>query len=1214
MRMDLRKPIVILGLAATLLPLPARAEGDLERARREFVCKPEAAEQEYKDDLFDETEIPSAVARALGEEQADRAAEAGAGGAETATHGPEGEGPAPGAEDEATGPDESAIQEWRDAVERYQERVLEFATEASRKIQREYSREAVELQDLYQRQIGRADIEEKQLREQAIAAHERFVQEHPDSPYTPRRMFRLAELYYELSTDEWIAAADRYKEMEILLDQGKLDFLPEPPRKDLRRSIALYKRIIQKFPDYEDIGAVYYTLGFCYSDDSSRHLDPERAEQTYLALLENVEESPYRAQAYFQLGDLYFEENQNERALAYYREIVDEIERRTGGKFNTPAEERLYELALYKLAWAYYKLDDLPVAMQRFMTLLDWAEHKEKVTGKQADLKPESVRYLAISFSDSAVEKGVSPIGFAEQVLTGHEQKPWAFEVLVELAGILQDQARHEDAIDAYRRLQEIKPLHPLGPEFQNKIIVLYQNLIVPDQDAAAHAREDLTNRYGLESEWYQANKNDKDATALATKYILESLQSVAYAYHSKAQQTGDPNDYLLAARKYVEYLTRYPFAENAYELNYYLADCYFRAGDTKFKDDKGEWTTGYAAAIDQYAYLFGFPETSHQKDAIVGIMYAHNYIWRETEGATVDKNPASLAALKPELGQKTEFARAPLSELEIDYVRSIRWVQREVPDQKDLPVLLYDIGQIYYYKNHLERARSTFMELIERFPQTNYASYGAGLIVDSYRYTGDLARMRDATERFAMLNLGEDAALRGERNEVFATLSKQSLFKDGELAYGLGRYECALLSFLEYYDLYGSAGTDREPQQIDDIVYDIALSYAKVGKAEDSTRYYELLLERFPHSEQAPNTFWKMAQNYEQLFELERAIDYYEDLIRYHPDHQDVANALYNSGFLAIGLERFADAARAYEKYHDKYADAAESPLLLYRAAELWEAEGNTREAKRLFEKWLAKYGSSDADRWVETQFKLARYARDAGRARDADRMIQAIADSYPALREELIAQPGIGLGISAEIGFAPVQRQIDEFIALEVPDTQDPDRLAEAVDRMLAANVELDAALDAFVIQYPAFEWQTAALYYKGLASADHGTDWLDAPNPFDGESEDPDEQDRFIMYDDALRAQAKPFEDKAVSYYQYVVQFARDKKRYTKWVGKALEELSRVDPNTWPVPKPESTTVIPSDNAALPELITELPKETSSREGADAGVRFASTEARP
>ena len=69
--------------------------------------------------------------------------------------------------------------------------------------------------------------------------------------------------------------------------------------------------------------------------------------------------------------------------------------------------------------------------------------------------------------------------------------------------------------------------------------------------------------------------------------------------------------------------------------------------------------------------------------------------------------------------------------------------------------------------------------------------------------------------------------------------------------------------------------------------------------------------------------------------------------------------------------------------------------------------------------------------------------------------------------------------------------------------------------------------------------------------------------------------------------------PFEATAVQLLEQLVSTAKDKKRHNKWVDAALEELSRVDPNTYPVPKPERSTVIPSDTMTLPPPVEEVPE---------------------
>ena len=1089
----------------------------------------------------------------------------------------------------------SDLDEFRATHERFRARVAEFAGEVSRIIERQFDEEVAELREGYERLVGKADIEERMLREKAIEAHEKFIKDHATSDYTARRMFRLAELYFEVADEKFLQDNEDYNRLGDLFDAGKLEYLPEPPEKDYRKSIGLYKRIIRKFPDYEDLGAVYYMLGYAYSDEASRSEDPEKARKTYEAMVENIPDSAYRAQAYVRLADIHFEENSLGTALQYYTQILDEFEARRAREPESewPRQDRqLFELALYKVAWAYYKLDDLEVAIGHFTDLIEWAERKEARTGEVGDLKPESVRYLAISLADLSLDEAESVIAVAERSSASPMQfamdeldalgpeRPWTFEVLAQVAAVLLEQARFEEAIDAYQLMQQRYPLAPEGPEFQNTVIVLYQNLPLPDLDGAARARVELTNRYGLSGKWYDANKNNKTAIAAATQYILESLQQVAYSYHTKAGETGDPNDYLLAARKYQEYLERYPFAKNAYELNFYLAETLLGAGESPIVEDL------IHQAIDQYERLFGYPEDEFKAKTVEGIAYAYNLLWKHQDG-DVTAIPEALANIKPPLGEKIEYRRLPLSETANSYLGAVRRLQQDDPVHEQLPVYVYDIGQLYFFHNQLPEARRIYEEIIAAWPESEFAASAAAQIVDSYLYTGQLSRMRASAARFAAMSLGQDAGLATAQLETFGTLEKKGLFKEGEIAYNEARYECAVEAFEAYYDAYGSEASDADPKNIDLVLYNVAQAYSKLGNTDRSNDYYEKLLAQFPHSDQAPSTFWKMASNYERILELEKAVKYYEEVATFHPGHTDTANAIFNAAFLKVGLGQYLAAAKAYEQYHGKYSELGDAKDVLFRSAELYETAGEFKASARVYQEWLDLYGAEDADLWMETQSKLARFAEDAGRDREATKRRDAITESYPELKDKL---QGIGIRIAAELHIGPLLEEFEEYKLLLF--LGDPEKDAVTLTRKAEWNVSLAQAFDDMVVEYPDFEWQSASLYYKGLTYKAHAASWLQAPIPPEVE-EDPE---LFEVYASALQKQAAPLEKRAIDSFKAVVDFAKTKKRHNPWVDKALTELNTIDENTYPVFKPEEATVIESDTLDVPPPVEVIEEEAS------------------
>ena len=131
-------------------------------------------------------------------------------------------------------------------------------------MEKKYEEKRSTLASSYERTIRDLEVLERKERLDAIARFEEFLRRYPDDPrYSPDVMFRLAELYYERSTDDHLLAMREYEERLKAMDPARNDEPPPEPQPDFAKSIVIYRGLITRFPDYKLNDAAYYLLGYC---------------------------------------------------------------------------------------------------------------------------------------------------------------------------------------------------------------------------------------------------------------------------------------------------------------------------------------------------------------------------------------------------------------------------------------------------------------------------------------------------------------------------------------------------------------------------------------------------------------------------------------------------------------------------------------------------------------------------------------------------------------------------------------------------------------------------------------------------------------------------------------------------------------------------------------------------------------------------------------
>jgi tetratricopeptide (TPR) repeat protein len=510
-------------------------------------------------------------------------------------------------------------------------------------LRRDYMRQRRERETGYARQITEEERLTREAMEDAIVHLERFIRRYPSDPnYTPDAMFRLGELYYE-------RAALAFEGGDT--DSGHPDFLPV---------INLYRDLLARFPEYRHVDGVYYLIGYCLNEMGeleeaiaawrvlvcanhfvytgpiapppvSEELTAEEAEAAriaehpslgltaaeapepvptefvdpYVGCVPVREGADFAMETWLRLGEYHFDFDPEpfflERSISAYNYVLQD-----------PTDQH-YNLALYKVAWAYYRGSHYPEALEYFGRLVEWSDEEEARTGRAgSELRGEAIQYMALTFAyddwdEDGIPDSISPLTRIQDPSLMPQDRPWTPEVYFALGDALFEAARYELAIQVWEMAIGRWPLDRRVPDTTHNISRAYARL---EQRAEEQRWIEALGGLGPDSDWYAANLDNpadlEHVSELAEAALIQSAihhhQLATTCRREAVMAAGDGDleianarlqcamdEYRLAADGYRSYLVAYPNSENTYDIQYNLADALY-------------WSEQYEPAAEAYA------------------------------------------------------------------------------------------------------------------------------------------------------------------------------------------------------------------------------------------------------------------------------------------------------------------------------------------------------------------------------------------------------------------------------------------------------------------------------------------------------------------------------------------------------------------------------------------------------------------------------------
>jgi TolA-binding protein len=1053
-----------------------------------------------------------------------------------------------------TAEEEALLREISADLQRYEDEARDFKREIQLLVERKYEEKRTSLAASYEKVIGELEIKERKERLDAIARFEEFLRRYPKEPrYAPDVMFRLAELYYERSSDEHLTAMREHEEKLKTLPEGSEP--PPEPSVDFSPSIALYRRLILDFPNYRLNDAAWYLLAYCM--EKQGEFDESRT--TYEELIARYPKSRFAIEAWVRIGEYWFDNYSNPKALELAANAYEEA---TKDKTHS-----LYDKALYKLGWTYYRMDQFDKAVDRFLNLADFYEAQKEAQGDEAgggDLREEALQYVAVSLADEnwgGLEK-------AGSLFIQRGARAYEAEVYRRLGNIYFDQTNHTSAITAYERVLQKEPLAADAPQIQQKIVQAYERDRKMSESYAAAER--LAQDYSPGSAWYRAHINDPDTLAAADALAEKSLYNSALYHHQQAIVFKKEGKYeqanvgfQVAARAYGAYLERFPRTKSSYEMRFYYAECLYNSFQ-------------FALAAKNYEEVRDsrLGDKFRKESAFTAVLSWQKQLEADIKGGTVKEYKPLRSTERPE-GEVIQ--PIPMAETETKLIVASDAYVAMMPQDEKSPGIAYKAAELHYSHNNFPEARQRFEQIVKSYPKNEVAKFSTNLIVESFLIDKDWRSVEDVAGRLA----GNKEVI-DPTSDLYKDLVKFKLagrFKLADELMAAGNYEDAAKKYIQL--------VDEAPRHefADKALNNAAVCYENTRRFDSALKLYERIYREYPTSTLADAALFRVAVNAENSYDFDKAVVSYQKLVKDYPASKDREAALYNAARLLEGQQRYNEAAAAFLRYADLFPKSEDAPKNQYRAALIYEKQEDWKGQIRALTEFVEKFSKApaQAELVVDARRRIGDAYKKQGNLKDAERAWASAADEYDRrkLKPDTSARAAEAAAYSR---FQLAELELEKFDKLKIGGT------GKALERsFIAKRAGVKAVNEAYakVYTYKNLEWTLAALYRRGYALERFATTLIETPVPPDVKRLG---EEAVVAYQDQLAQQTATLEDAAVESYSATLQEARKNRISNEWTRRTLEALNRFRPKEYPVLKEPKLAI--SSDAVYPEgLVSTL-----------------------
>ena len=761
------------------------------------------------------------------------------------------------------------------------------------------------LPPILQQALEEKEVQVTEARREAIKLLEAYLRENPSGSAGFRAkeqaeaLYKLAELYWEESKEVYLEKMGRYQAAVSACHADRSECPKVPHRPPTDRSVAgagglpaAHRQVPQVPQDRHG----HLPLRLLAARPGQKIGESIKYFQI---ILDKYPRSRYIADAWMAIAEYRFYEQQDYKSsLEAYEKVLKH------------PKSTLYDLALFKTAWCYWKLGDTTKSAQRFKDVLDLAKKKagrtEAEQKRAEELQGEALDYLVELFTEDDTKTARDAFEFLAQI----GGKQYSRKVLKQLADTVFDQTRYERAVEAYRLLIELDPNAADAPDYAGKIVEGYQ-LLGDIKTAVAEMRK-LASDYGGRSAWATANQRPP-----------QDRRARAHDGRGAHPRPGQDD-----ARRGAGRTRRPPRSSTRI------------ATRAPPRPTSSTWPTSPTRPTPPSCATCA-PTSSTSSSASTRTPGASTWpSARPSRSASTTRTRCSRrwARSRRCASRSAGSARGKreITDSDRQFGEAADLYATLFPNDKEIVTVIYKNGQFFFDYGDYDEAIKRFGLIVERYPDDPNAGAAGDRILQALNKAKDYENIESWARRLKKTK----AFASKDEQERLDKLIVGAVMKSGEKYAASGKYDKAAAFFLRVPKEYPSDG--NAPKALNNA----AVVYEKAKKQDEAVAAYKQLADKYPAASEAPEALFTAARIEENIAYYDKAAGLYEQLAAKYPQNAHAADALRSAGVLRQSLGQHDRAIKHYGEYAKRYKDRPDAKDVAFQAAVVREDQKDWRGA----------------------------------------------------------------------------------------------------------------------------------------------------------------------------------------------------------------------------------------------------------------------------